>query len=247
MPDLDEQLLAFGRWLDAEIERHAAEPPVYVRPARRRSPMWLAVAAVAATLAGAVALGLVARRDVPDPRPGGPGTFPATTTSTISVVEPTTTAAAPGPAASAVPASSPAPPSAVPSTAAPSTTPAPTTAPTTAGPSDPTSTAPTTTTAAPVPIPDTPSSAPATPAPTTDPASACLSDVRPVKRVGTVSFRACADGIHLVVASVVTGWTATPEVQGPPSVTVRFTNATGPVYTCTITGTIDSVSFSGDC
>lgn len=94
---------------------------------------------------------------------------------------------------------------------------------------------------------------PTTPPPTTPPPATtiaqlvCSPYVHPVKRVGTVSVRACTDGIHFVTASVANAtWSATPLAFGPPSVTVRFTGTGGTTYTCTLSGT-EGVTASGDC
>lgn len=254
MADLDEQLLAFGRWLDAEVAERVDAAPPYVQPsARRHHRAWLIAAAAAATLIAGVTLALVSRSDLPDVGPNIPTPAPTLAPTTASTSPTTTTTAASTTTITvppmATPASSSPPPASVVVANATTTRPATSTS---------TSVEATSTTPGSAPIPDTPSvpptpettAAPATtPAPeATAPGLVCNPYVHPVKRVGTISVRACVDGIHFVTASVANGsWSATPLEVGPPTVVVRFTSSTGTVYTCSITGNADAFSFSGDC
>jgi len=95
--------------------------------------------------------------------------------------------------------------------------------------------------------PPPPTTEPPPTPPTTQPPPACVNDVRRVGRAGTVSFRECADGIHLVLASAASPWFVSASVGGPPTVTVQFTSNTGQTLTCTITGNNEGANFSGSC
>lgn len=251
MIDLDEQLVAFGRWLDTEIEG-----PLYVRPAdrgRSRHRMVVLIGAVAASVAAALAILLIVRTDRPDP--STPFVPPPTTPVTTEADHPAS--AAPSVAATS--------PTSVSAPADPSTTTGSSLVATTGTRSTPASSAAATQSLAPTtalaraPIPD-PSASTTTAAtivtttttaaapPATTAGAVCAIDVRAVRRAGTVSVRACADGIHFVTASVVNGtWTATPVAFGPPTVTVQFSSTSGTVYTCTVGSDSAGVFTSGDC
>ncbi|MFC7626027.1 hypothetical protein [Microlunatus sp. GCM10028923] len=77
----------------ARIDRILDEPAIQERPARRRNRAWYALAAVVAVLAGAVALGLLARLSGPDvagnPPPTAEPTVQASATPTPSPSRPT--------------------------------------------------------------------------------------------------------------------------------------------------------------
>lgn len=251
MPDVDEDLRAFGRWLDGEIDRCAADRvPLYppaVRPVRRHRSRALVVAgAVAASVAAAVAMLVVVGGSRPPTGPLVPLTVPPST----------------GPATT-VPRSG-VPPSAVSSTGAPSSpgTPLPTVGPATATPttslvpppSRPTTSSPPASAVAPVPTtaaaPSTVAPVPtvgpttATPPPATDPPpptepppttapAGCYQDVRRVGRSGTVDYTVCADGVRLMRAQAIGDWVLTVVSPGPPILSVTFTLGTQ-VVSCTI-------------
>lgn len=104
------------------------------------------------------------------------------------------------------------------------------------------------TTPAPPPATTQPTAPPVTEPVTTVPQPSCNPFVQPVKRVGTISVRSCADGVHFVTASVVNAtWSSQPLSLGPPSVTVRFVSTSGTTLTCTLTGGLEGVFPSGDC
>ncbi len=252
MIDLDEQLVAFGRWLDTEIEG-----PLYVRPAdrgRSRHRMVVLIGAVAASVAAALAILLIVRTDRPDP--STPFVPPPTTPVTTEADHPASAAPSVAPATSSTSVSAPADPSTTTGSSLVATTGTRSTPASSAAATQ--SLAPTTALArAPIPDPSASTTTAATIVTTTTTAAAppattagavCAIDVRAVRRAGTVSVRACADGIHFVTASVVNGtWTATPVAFGPPTVTVQFSSTSGTVYTCTVGSDSAGVFTSGDC